>query len=187
VTALYLRSRRVGWIALLVVVAAALRRFLVPWSADPGPFTTTVSLTAVAATAAVIATGLASPCAEVERSAATLLPRLRGAQLLGTSALAAAGFTVAAASGGLSVGEYLRNLAGFIGIALLTGLVLGAHRSWTLPLGYVMLCAGEVDLGQYPLWAFPVLPAGNAAATGTAVALLAVGAVTVSVTGLPDR
>lgn len=183
----YLRGRRAGWGALLVVAAAVLRRSLVPWSTAPGPFTTMVSLLTVAVAAAAIATGLASPFGEVERSAATLLPRLRATQLLGASALAAAGFALAAASGGLSVVACLRDLAGFIGIALLAGIVLGAHRCWTVPLGYVLVCAGEVDLSEYPLWTFPTRPAGDAAAAVAAVVLLAVGAGAASVAGPRDR
>jgi hypothetical protein len=185
--ALYLRGRRVGWAALLVVIAAELRRAVVPWTHTTGPFTTTVSLLLIAAAATVVAAGLTGPFGEAERSAGGLLAPLRLTQLTGTGALAAAAFAVAAATGNLSVAECLRDLAGFLGIALLAGAVLGGQRCWIPPVAYVLLCAGEQDLEQYPLWTWPILPTGNDSATLVALALLAAGAATATVAGLPDR
>lgn len=184
---LHLRSRRAGWIVVAVLAVTAVRRIVVPWTAGTGPFDMLVSLLLVGAAASMIATGLASPFGDTERSAGGRLPTLRGAQLLGTALLAAAGFTVAAATGGLPVTDYLRDTAGFLGIALLTGAVLGAQRCWSLPVAFAVVCSGEVDLHEYPAWAWPILPAGDLAATGIAVTLLVLGATVVTVAGLPDR
>jgi hypothetical protein len=184
---LYLRSRRAGWIAPVVLAIAGVRRVLVPWTSDTGPFAVMMSLLLVGAAASVVATGLVSPFGDTERSAGGPLPALRITQMLGTALLAAAGLAVAAATGGLAVAASLRDFTGLLGIALLTGVVLGAHRCWTLPLAFAMICSGEVDLGQHPTWAWPTLPASNLNTIGIASALLILGATMVTLNGLPDR
>jgi hypothetical protein len=184
---LHLRSHRAGWVTLLALAAAVLRRILGPWTSGSGPFDTMLSLMFVAAAGTLITAGMATPFGDAERSASGLLPLLRLSQLAGTSLVAAVGFALAAGTGGLSTAGNLRDLGGFIGIALLTGVAVGAGRCWVAPLGYVVLCAGEVDLGQHALWAWPTLPITDPQATIVAGILLILGAVVVSAGGLPDR
>ncbi len=44
------------------------------------------------------------------------------------------------------------------GLALIAAAALGAHQSWTVPLGYVMYCGGELDIQAGSLWSWPLLP-----------------------------
>jgi hypothetical protein len=172
---LYARSRRIGPVLGLIVAAAVLRWGMRPWLTGGGTFAVLLELVLATIAATVVAAGLTGPFGLVERSAGSRLPMLRGGQLAATIAVAAAGCAVTT-----SVAQSLRDLAGFVGIALVMGGVFGAQRCWALCLGYALVCAGEVDLGQHPAWAWPVRPAGDVGSLVAATVLLAAG-VTVAV------
>jgi hypothetical protein len=174
---LYLRGRRVGAVVAVVCASVVLRGILAPWTSDGGPFAVLLSFAVTIVAATAVAGGLAGPFGEVERPAGGLLPALRGSQLVGTSLIAGVGCAVAVAVRDQSVAGSLRDLAGFVGIALLTGLVFGADRCWSVPLGFALVCAGEVDLHQYPVWAWPVRPVTDTASVVIAALLLVLGVV----------
>ncbi len=182
---LYARSRRGGWLCGVIVVAAVARWVVRTWVSGPSPFAMLLWLMLVTVAATVVAGGLAGPFGQVELSAGNRLPSLRIGQVVGTVVLAAAGFAVAVAIAGSPVVESIRDLAGFIGIALLTGRLVGAHRCWTVPIGYALVCAGEIDLGEQPAWAWPIQPAGDVWALVTAGVLLVAGVV-VAARPVPD-
>lgn len=167
---LYARSRRIGLVLGLIVAAAVLRWAVRSWLTGGGTFAVLLELVLATIAATVVAAGLAGQFGLVERSAGSRLPMLRGGQLAATITVAAAGFAMTT-----SAAQGVRDLAGFVGIALLAGGVFGARRCWAPCLGYALVCAGEVDLGEHPAWAWPLRPAGDVGSLVVAVALLAVG------------
>jgi len=166
---LYGRTRRVGWCLALIGVTAGFRWIVRIPATGPGVFATLLRLLLLIAAATVVAGGLAGPFGLVERSAGTRLPWLRCGQVVATTLLAAGGFALS--------GTSMRDLAGFVGLTLLTGALLGPARCWTVPLGYALVCAGEVDLGEQPWWAWPIRAAGDMGALAMAVVLLLAGVV----------
>lgn len=169
---LYAHGRRVSWCLAAILVAAVLRWVLRDLAAGPGLSANLLRWVLLIAAATVVAAGLAGPFGLLERSAGTRLPWLRFGQIVVTTAVAAGGFALAGGS--------LRDLAGFVGITLLAGAVLGPTRCWIVPLGYVLACVGELDLGEQPWWAWPVRAAGDPVALVAAVVLLVAGVVVAS-------
>ncbi len=186
---LHLRCRQTGYALLGLIGTAVAVRASHHWTSGTGLFPHLVLLLLGACSATAIATGTASPWREVEQTASSLLPVLRLTHLLTLTGAATAATAVAGLSAtyGVSGTALLRNLAGLTGIALLTAAGLGAHLSWTVPLGYVLYCSGELDLGVTNLWTWPTLPASDRTATTIALTLLAAGVATVSLVGAQDR
>jgi hypothetical protein len=174
---LYLRSRRIGRVVAVVVGSALAWAVLLPWASGVGPFALLLRLVIAIAAATGIAGGLAGPFGETEVSAGTRFPALRAGQIAGTALLAGVGFAAAAAIRHTSVVVTVRDLAGVVGLALLTGAAVGALWSWSLPVGYALLCAGEVDLNQQPFWAWPLQPAADSFALALAAVVLVAGVV----------
>jgi hypothetical protein len=135
----------------------------------PGVFATLLRLVLPIAAATVVTAGLAGPFGLVERSASTRLPWLRCGQVLTMTLIAAGAFALS--------GTSMRDLAGFVGLTLLTGAALGPARCWIVPLGYALACASEVALGERPWWAWPLRAAGDTGALAMAIALLVAGVV----------
>jgi hypothetical protein len=173
---LYLRSRRIGRVVAVVLGSAVVWGLLLPWASGVGPFAMLLRLTIAVAAATGMAAGMAGPFGETETSAGTRFATLRAGQIAGTALLAGAGFAAAAAARHASVLVSVRDLGGVLGLALLTGAVLGAVRAWSVPLAYALLCAGEVDLGQHPFWAWPLHPATDSFALALAAVVFLVGA-----------
>ncbi|MEU4802297.1 hypothetical protein [Actinosynnema sp. NPDC023587] len=79
----------------------------------------------------------------------------------------------------------LRNTLGLVGLALVTAVVAGATRSWTLPLVHLVACllfgtrlsaTAQGGRGEW-WWAFPLADADDRSAFALAVACCAVGVV----------
>jgi hypothetical protein len=186
---LHLDSRRTrDAVALLAVIAAALRASQ-PVTQGSGLFARLTLMLITAASASVIAGATRNPFGETERAASRPVSLLRLTQLTVVIAAAVAFTAISgwAASYGTSPAAILRNLAGLTGIALITAAVFGAHLSWTVPLGYVMYCGGELDIQAASRWSWPLLPAGDHAASAIAAGLLAAGVAAVSAAGGRDR
>jgi len=186
---LHLRARQTGrGLVALAAIAAAVRASQ-PWTSGAGLFPQVVLLLFTAAAATAIATGTHNPFGEVEHTASSPLPLLRAAHLLTLTSVALAATAAAALTTTYGIGgvALLRNLAGFTGIALLTAGVLGAHLAWTVSLGYVLYCGGEIDLRIDSLWAWPTRPGADRAAAAIALALLLAGLVLVGFAGARDR
>ena len=83
-------------------------------------------------------------------------------------------------------GYAIRDLAGFIGLALLGTAALGPTFSWALPLAYTVACGNALDAGLTAGWTWPTRAAGDRTGILTATALLAVG-ITISVTAPSTR
>lgn len=186
---LYLSSRQTRTVLILLTATAAVLRASQPVTKDTGVFPELTLMLLTLAGAAIIAAATRNPFGEAEHTASSPLAALRLTHLLivtgtATAAVAAAGWTASYAT---SAPVLVRNLAGFTGIALLTAAALGAHLAWTVPLGYVMYCGAELDTQTYRLWTWPILPAGNHAASALAVGLLTAGIAAATITGARSR
>lgn len=177
---LHLDSRRIRLAVALLVATAVTLRACAKWTHGTSRPAQLLPILVTCAAAAVITAGTRSPFGEPER-AGRPLPALRLLHVL--TLLTAATVALAAADDSAPM---LRNLAGLTGIALLTATVTGAPLAWTVPLGYVLICAGEIDLHQDPLWAWPILPAGNLAAALAAAAFLVAGLTAITWRGPRD-
>ncbi len=186
---LHLDSRQTRRALALLAATAALLRASQPWTRGAGLFAQLLLLLITVAAAAVIATSTHSPFGESEHAASSPLSVLRLTHLLTLSATATATFALAVttATYGIGATAMLRNLAGLAGIALLAAALLGAHLAWTLPLGYVLVCGGELDQQVTSVWTWPTLPANNPSATLISLALLAAGLAAVTLTGARDH
>lgn len=178
---LHLDSRRIRLAVALLAATAVAQWACAKWIHGTGTLSQLLPILVACAAAAVIAAGTRSPFGEPER-ASRPLPALRLLHVLtlltvATSALAAVTHEPAAT---------IRNLAGLTGLALLTAGLIGAPLAWTAPLGYVLVSAGEIDLHQDPLWAWPILPAGNLAAALLATATLVAGLAVTTLRGSRD-
>jgi hypothetical protein len=186
---LHLRARQTDRAALALVATAAALRASQHWTAGSGLFPKTILLLLSAAAATAVATGTGNPFGEIEHTASSPLPMLRLTHLLTLTctALAVTALAGLTATYTVSGAALLRNLAGFTGIALLTAALLGTHVAWTVPLGYVLYCAGDLDLRISNLSTWPTRPDSDRVATAAAVVLLAAGLAAVTLTGARDR
>lgn len=170
---LYLRSRLTGRaLALLALLAAA----TAAWLRHDAAVATLLSVMVSLAVATVIGTSARSPFGEVERSAGTALAALRCGHLAGLLALAVAALALAAIGAGADSWRFVRNVAGFTGLALLPAPALGAGVSWVVPFAFVGYIGAVVFTGGMPgRWAWPLHPAADRPAATIALALLLLG------------
>ena len=167
---LHFDSRRSRLAVALLASTAVAQRACATWAHGTSALAQLLPILVACAAAAVIAAGTRSPFGEPER-AGRPLPALRLLHVLTLLAVA----TSALAAVTHEPATMIRNLAGLTGLALLTATLIGAPLAWTAPLGYVLICGGEIDLHQDPLWAWPTLPADNLAATLLAATTLIAG------------
>jgi hypothetical protein len=120
--------------------------------------------------AAVIAGGTGHPFGEMEGVSARPLAPLRLVHLGLLVAVALIAVTVRHPGSAAA-----RDLVGLTGVALLTAAVLGAHLSWTVPLGYAVVCVGASSLGRPNLLVWPLLPAADHGAVVLVATLLGLG------------
>ncbi len=183
-TWLYLRSRLTGLaVAALAVPVAGAALWL--WSIDDGEISVMPILSPLAA-AAIVAAGARSPFGDAERTASRPLAPLRLGHLMGLLLLAAVGLAVVAARWGATDSEwsYLRNLAGFTGLALLAARVLGGGIAWVIPFGYGGWALYR--FGQTTPWDWAVQTATDRGAAMIALVLLLAGLAAVVPSGARD-
>jgi hypothetical protein len=173
---LFLRARRTGPAVAWLLALAALTWWLLHATRDAGLVRFTL-LVAPLGPAVVIGAVLRSPFDESERAVARPLPPLRLAQLGGL--VGVAGTALALANRVVAVpdmaGLLVRNGAGYVGLACLGGVLLGAPGTWGVLLAYGALVALTGTVGQEgpPRWAWACFPAADRPATMIALALLA--------------
>lgn len=186
---LHWHSRQVGHAALGLAATALLLRASHHWTTDRGLFPQLLLLLINAAAATIIATTTRNPFGEAEDTMSYPLPGLRLTHVLTLTgvALATTALVSLTAPYAISGPALSRNLAGLTGLALLSAALLGAHLAWSAPLAYILYCGGELDLHISNLRSWPTLPGSDHSATAVAVALLAGGVVTISLTGARDR
>jgi hypothetical protein len=167
--ALFLASRRAYAAVVFVVGAVVAARIAGHWTGRASPGDVILPLATALMAAAVIAGSTGRPFGELELVAARPLAPLRLVHLglLLSVALAACARVPIATTD--------RDLVGMTGLGLLTAAVVGARLSWTVPLGYAVVCVGAAALARPTLLVWPLLPAGDRAATAVALGLLGLG------------
>lgn len=203
-TRLYLRSRGLPQDLLALVALTVLAWWAATWlpgyfPAAPGDPRLPVVVLIPLLAAVVISTGLTSPSPVLDLTVPLPWWRWRVVHVLGA-------LTV---SGGLlggvltsEVGSYvnsydssvmIRNLIGFLGMACLAAAAVGAHLSWTVPMGYgiavyfvvaaldVALPDEQVPQGLARIWYWQMQPAGEDISWLVALCLLIAGVGFVSI------
>jgi hypothetical protein len=188
---LYLVSRRVPVALGLLAGLAALTWGSLHWhwAIAGGPAAQAfIPLTFETAAAAVVAVTTYGPFGEPERSTGRWLPFLRGGAAVALTAIAfgalAAGATGVLLPGGILA--LLRNLAGIIGIGLVSAAVLGGAFGWTGPLAYLVVT--EVALTGNPTtpWVWAARPPHDLGGALCAALIFAAGTAAVTLFGARD-
>jgi hypothetical protein len=170
--AAFLASRRAYAALTGIVVAVLAARIAEHWTGRTPPADVILPLVTALLPAAVIAGSTGHPFGELERVAARPLMPLR---LVHLALLVAVALTAVAVRHPVSTAP--RDLIGMTGIALLTAAVVGAQLSWTVPLGYAVVCIGANSLGRPNLLVWPLLPAAHHGAAVLVTVLLGLGLV----------
>lgn len=140
--------------------------------------------------AVVLGTTLFSPMSDLERTAAQPMRRHRAVHLTVLLGLAVALSALPLLGGatGAVFGASVRNVVGYLGLAMVSARLFGSGLSWLLPLGMLgptLLLGVRFDNTPEP-WAWSLQPGANAPAAAVAVALWLLGAVAAT-TGAPRR
>lgn len=184
---LYCRSRYLGPALGSLVGVAAVTWFLLGLS-DDRMLLKLILIVLPLAPAAVIGAGPRAPFGETEVTASRPLPPLRLGHLAGLLMVAA--FALAAANTAAPGEDFrwllVRNGAGYAGLALLGGRLVGAVASWVVPVAYGMFVvvvpvAGALDPDSPWLW--PLHPSAERPAALIALAMLLGGLVIITIFG----
>lgn len=182
---LHLESRHVITCLLIIVVCAAMLRLALQWLPRTGVLARQIPLTIEAAVAAAIGVTARSPFGEPERVTGRWLPflRLGSVVLLAGCALGALG--AGAASGHMAGGSLglVRDLGGFIGLALLTSAVAGGGLAWIGPIAYLAVSLAALTGRWTTPWAWPARGTHDRGAAICAGLVFAAGVAVVSVRG----
>lgn len=178
---LHLESRRVA-AALATIAACALTlRIALHWSWDTyGALQLPLILESGCAAAVGITMG--SPFGEPERATGRWLPLLRlgsAIALTATAVVAVAGASLGTdLAGGLA--DVVRNVAGLVGIGLLSGAVLGGSLAWAGPIVYMLVGSYGLYTDWHPPtltspWIWPARPPHDLGAALCAAVVFAAG------------
>jgi len=144
-----------------------------------------ISLTIETGAAAIIAVSAYGPFGEPERATGRWLPWLRLGSALALSAAAFGALAAGATAGVLTGGALalLRDLAGIVGLGLLTSVALGGAFGWVGPMAYLLVT--EVALGGHPTtpWVWAARPTHDIGAAVCAGVVFAVGIVAITLLG----
>ncbi|WP_422752106.1 hypothetical protein [Micromonospora sp. WMMD708] len=185
-TLLYLRARRVP-----VALAAAVGGAAVLWAlyralAKDRDATPLLVVLTVLMMVAALAPTLAGPDANLDRTASLRWPWRRGVHLLAGGVLVLA-VLLATLHTGARFGPaalVVRDTAGLLGLTALCTSVVGAARSWFLPVGWTTIAAIYPQGGTWGAVAtWQGQPTDSRAATVTAVAFALAGLVGYAVAG----
>ncbi len=189
-TVLYLRSRRVP-----LALAAALGGAAVVWAlylafAEERDVAPTVVVMTVLLMVAVLAPTLAGPDENLERTASLRWLWRRSAHLLAALLVVVVVLLVTRYTGARfgPVALVARDAAGLLGLTALCATVVGAARSWFLPLGWTTIAAIYPLTGTWGAAAtWQSQPPDNATATLVAAILAVGGLITYSIAGPARR
>ncbi len=182
---LYVKSRRTGHAAMALSVVAGLAwvwanaMLRVPTLGGNEQIYIPVLFLTPLVSASAIGVAAYSPFGEAEGTASRSMPTLRLGHLVGLLAAALATLAMAALDWRQEWAELIlaRNLAGFAGLALMAGTIVGSRLSWVVPLVYGIAAfrLGAIAPGRFAWWAWPIRPIGDELAAGVAIGLLATG------------
>lgn len=151
---------------------------------------TVVAALAPMALAAFVGLAVRYPLGELTVTAARpclrwVLLVVAGLALIG-AALAALPLGVGGVSSSYGPLTGLRNFAGFLGLALVGAVTVGAPRSWSVPMSYGLFAffVAHTHGGEPPLWAWLSRPIPDPAAALVALGLLTLGMLAVLAFGL---
>jgi hypothetical protein len=190
---LHIVSRRVPGAAAIIAGCAVALRLALSWRWDSyGALQ--LPLVLETACAAVIAVTCASPFGDSERAAGRWLPFLRLAAALALTALAACALAAAGAGAHLAGGslDVLRNVAGLVGLGLLSAAAVGGWLAWVGPTGYLVVGAYALyALRHGPLlttpWIWPARPPHDVGAAVCAGLVFACGLLAITARGARDQ
>jgi hypothetical protein len=182
---LYAASRRVATFLLVLAACAVALRVALHWLPRNGAFARQIPLIIEAGIAAVIGVTADSPFGEPERAAGRWLPYLRLAAALALAGAAFGALAAGSASQHLDGGTLglLRDLAGFIGLAFLTGAVLGGALAWIGPIGYLAITLPTLAGHWTTPWLWPDRPPHDRGAAICAGLVFVAGLAEVTVRG----
>ena len=184
---LFVRSRRAGQAAAGIAVLGVLAWGWGWWQGDDAMALRLALILFPLAVACLVGAGAGSPFGEAERASGYALPALRLSQLGGLLAMGMVVFVAVTGSWRVADASWLcaRNLAGFIGLALLCARMLGGRLSWLLPSvwGLPTLFAVDAAGGHVARWAWPAQPGRVVWVAALAGALVVAGMVVVSRSG----
>ena len=141
-----------------------------------------------AATATIIAATIRSPFGETERATGRLLPYLRLGLGLALTAIAVASLAAGSSGAHLPGGdlELLRNLAGLVGIGLVSAPLFGAY-AWVGPITYAIVAEYAVGADWTSPWMWPGRPPHDPAAALCATLIFVVGLAVIAARGPRDQ
>jgi len=182
---LYAASRRAATCLLVLAACAIALRTALHWLPRTGVYAEQIPLTIEAGAAAVIGVTTGSPFGDPERATGRWLPYLRLAAALAIAGAAFGALAAGSASQHLDGGTLglLRDLAGFIGLAFLTGAVLGGALAWIGPLGYLAITLPALAGHWTTPWLWPARPPHDRGAAICAGLVFAAGLAVVTVRG----
>jgi hypothetical protein len=187
---LHLAGRQVPAAMVALVGCAAVLRLALHWHwiQGSGPLAQQLPLLIEGGAAMVIAVTTRSPFGELERAAGHWLPWLRlGTALALTGAaigmLAAGGAAAHLPGGDLAV---LRNVAGLVGIGLLSAAVLGGSPAWVGLMAYLAVAEFALTAPWTTPWIWPARPPHDHAAALCAALAFAAGTAAITVRGARD-
>jgi hypothetical protein len=185
---LHLASRRTLTCLLILIGCAAALRLALHWLPHTGTLSRQIPLTIEAAAAAAIGVTARSPFGEPERVTGRWLPFLRLIAVVALAGCALGALAAGAASGHLAGGslDLLRDLAGFIGLAMLAAAVLGGGLAWIGPVAYLAVALAAVAGRWGTPWAWPARPPHDRGAAICAAVVFAVGVAVVTARGARD-
>jgi hypothetical protein len=143
-----------------------------------------VPLVIEAAIATIIAATTRSPFGEPERATGRWLPYLRFGLALALTAIAVASLAAGSTGAHLPGGELelLRNLAGLVGLGLLSAPLLGAY-AWLGPIAYAVVAEYGLTVGWTSPWIWPGRSPRNPAAALWAALIFVVGLAVIAMWG----
>ena len=183
---LYSASRRVPVAVAAIAACAALFRLALVhrWGAQVQQ----VPLVIEAAAATIIATTTRGPFGESERATGRWLPYLRLALAMALTGVAVAALSAGSAGAHLAggEGELVRNLAGLVGIGLLSAWLLGMY-GWVGPVAYAVGAEYALTARWTTPWLWPGRSPHDSAAAIWAVLIFVAGIAVIAARGARDR
>jgi hypothetical protein len=147
-----------------------------------------VPLVIEAATATIIAAATRSPFGELERAAGRWLPYLGLGLALALTAIAVAALAAGSDGAHLAGGdvELVRNVAGLVGIGLLSAPLLGAY-AWVGPIAYAVVAEYALTANWTSPWIWPSRSPHDPAAAISAGLIFVVGVAVIATWGPRDQ
>lgn len=186
---LHLESRHVVTCLLIIVVCAGLLRLVLHWLPHTGVLSRQIPLTLQAAAAAAIGVTARSPFGEPERVTGRWLPFLRLATVVLLSGCALGALAAGAAAAHMAGGSLglLRDLGGFIGLALLTSAVAGGGLAWIGAIAYLPVSLAALTGRWTTPWVWPARSPHDRGAAVCAALIFAAGVAVVTIRGARER